>query len=99
MLEPMAVAVHAMGRVKVAQTDTVVVYGLGTIGLLLVMFLLEQGITNVFAIGNKDSQRDAVVRIGLLEAHFCNSREQNVAEWSLALSAYLPSCKLSQALQ
>ena len=81
MLEPMAVAVHAMGRVKVAQTDTVVVYGLGTIGLLLVMFLLEQGITNVFAIGNKDSQRDAVVRIGLSEAHFCNSREQNVAEW------------------
>ena len=25
--------------------------------------------------------------------------QQNVAEWSLALSAYLPSCKLSQALQ
>ncbi len=81
MLEPMSVAVHAMRRVDVAQTDTVVVYGLGTIGLLLVMFLLEKGITNVFAIGNKVSQRDAVVSMGLPESHFCNCRERNVAEW------------------
>lgn len=81
MLEPMSVAVHAIRRVNIAQTDTVVVYGLGTIGLLLVMFLLEKGITNVFAVGNKDSQKDAVVSIGLLETHFCNCREQNVSEW------------------
>ena len=81
MLEPMSVAVHAMHRVDVAQTDTVVVYGLGTIGLLLVMFLLEKGITNVFAVGNKASQRDAVVSIGLPETHFCNCKEQNVREW------------------
>lgn len=81
MLEPMSVAVHAMRRVDVAQTDTVVVYGLGTIGLLLVMFLLEKGITNVFAVGNKVSQRDAVVRVGLPEKHFCNCKEQNVTEW------------------
>lgn len=81
MLEPMSVAVHAMRRVSVAQTDTVVVYGLGTIGLLLVMFLLEKGITNVFAVGNKASQKDAVVSIGLSETYFCNCREQNVSEW------------------
>lgn len=89
MLEPMSVAVHAMRRVNVAQTDTVVVYGLGTIGLLLVMFLLEKGIANVFAVGNKASQRDAVVSIGLPETHFCNCREQNVNEWIAEKTNYL----------
>lgn len=81
MLEPMSVAVHAMRRVHVAVTDTIVVYGLGTIGLLLVMFLLEKGNTNLFVIGNKSSQRDAVVSMGLSETHFCNCRKQNVREW------------------
>lgn len=70
MLEPMSVAVHAMRRANVAQTDTVVVYGLGTIGLLLVMFLLEKGIQNVLVVGNKASQREAVLRIGLPEQNF-----------------------------
>ena len=44
MLEPMAVAVHAMRRVQPGPADTVAVCGLGTIGLLLVMFLKEAGV-------------------------------------------------------
>lgn len=81
MLEPMSVAVHAMRRVEVAQTDIVVVYGLGTIGLLLIMFLLEKGIQNVYAIGNKTSQKAAVYKLGLPESHFCNCKENDVPEW------------------
>ena len=64
MLEPMAVAVHAMRR---ASQDTqkapeegsgvTAVCGLGTIGLLLVMFLLEAGRNNILVVGNKDFQR------------------------------------------
>lgn len=41
MLEPMAVAVHAMRQVWLKGTETIAVCGLGTIGLLLLMFLLE----------------------------------------------------------
>ena len=54
MLEPMAVAVHAMRRAGISMSDTVAVCGLGTIGLLLVMFLREAGISNILAIGNKN---------------------------------------------
>lgn len=81
MLEPMAVAVHAMRRVILKATDTVIVYGLGTIGLLLVMFLLERGIKNIFAIGNKESQKETLISLGLSDMNFCNSKETNVTEW------------------
>ncbi|MBO5032055.1 MAG: galactitol-1-phosphate 5-dehydrogenase [Lachnospiraceae bacterium] len=81
MLEPMAVAVHAMRRVLVKQTDTVVVCGLGTIGIFLVMLLLERGIKNVLAVGNKDFQRDKVLELGLTENQFCDSRQEDIAKW------------------
>lgn len=81
MLEPMAVAVHAMGRVQVAQNSTVVVYGLGTIGLLLVMFLLEKGITNVFVIGNKPFQKEMVRKLGVPEEHYCDCYQTDAIAW------------------
>lgn len=43
MLEPMAVAVHALRRAQVGPGQTAAVYGQGTIGLLLSMFLKEAG--------------------------------------------------------
>lgn len=41
MLEPMAVAVHAMRRIQPHKNDTTVILGLGTIGMLLLMFLKD----------------------------------------------------------
>lgn len=81
MMEPMAVAVHAMRRVHLCQGQTVVVYGLGTIGMLLVMFLMDAGIRNILAIGNKAFQRQLVHKMGLNEQTFCDSREQDVTGW------------------
>lgn len=81
MLEPMAVAVHAMRQVNLSQTDTVVVYGVGTIGLLLTMFLLEKGITNLFVIGNKKFKEDMIKRMGISEAQYCDSSSTEVMEW------------------
>lgn len=112
MLEPLAVATHAMRRVGIhpssyhtafhaitgscgtadsaAQsiTDsntmsdsaanskpTVLVIGLGTIGLLLAMLLKEAGITKIFAVGNKDFQKQKFSEIGL--SCFCDSRTEN----------------------
>lgn len=83
MMEPMAVAVHAMRRVMPTQQDTVVVYGLGTIGLLLTMFLLEAGITNLFVIGNKEFQKNKIIALGLSEAHYCDSKKEDVSQWIL----------------
>ncbi|MDE6166884.1 MAG: galactitol-1-phosphate 5-dehydrogenase [Acetatifactor sp.] len=81
MLEPMAVAVHAMRRVRPCNDATVVVYGLGTIGMFLVMFLMDAGVRNILAIGNKAFQRRLVCRLGLDEQSYCDSREQDVAGW------------------
>lgn len=99
MMEPMAVAVHAMRRIfpeanahagstfeeTVSPNEnggvTVAVCGLGTIGLLLIMFLKQLGIKNILAIGNKDNQRNTLQQLGLKEDHYCDSREGNVPAW------------------
>lgn len=81
MLEPMAVAVHAVRQVNPSVSDTVVVYGLGTIGMLLLMFLKELGIKNLLAIGNKEAQRQKVLKLGLQMDDYCDSKKQNVSQW------------------
>ncbi len=81
MLEPMAVAVHAMRRVEIAPNDTVVVAGLGTIGQLLTMFLLERGIQNILVIGNKEFQKQTAQRLGVCGARYCDSRSEDVRDF------------------
>ena len=83
MLEPMAVAVHAMRMAFEAKEDpdeSIVICGLGTIGLLLLMFLAERGCKNIFVIGNKDSQRRRAEAFGITEDRFCDSRKEDVCE-------------------
>src|SRR5574344_950173 len=58
MLEPMSVAVHAIRKSKVNLNNSVVVQGLGTIGIFVVMFLKEMGISNIKVIGSKEIQKD-----------------------------------------
>lgn len=83
MLEPMAVAVHAMRRVEMTDSDSVVVCGLGTIGMILVMMLLERGIKDIYVIGNKDFQKEKVVRLGVDASHYCDSKAQDVVSFVL----------------
>ena len=87
MLEPMAVAVHAMrkgldGFNSVSTMDArIVVCGLGTIGMLLTMFLIERGLQNLYVIGNKDFQRNTVQELGIPSDHYCDSRTVDVDSW------------------
>ena len=81
MLEPMAVAVHAMRRIQPKQSDTIIVCGLGTIGLLLIMFLKEAGMKHILVIGNKDSQKEIVLSMGISAEEYCDSREREAEEW------------------
>ena len=81
MLEPMAVAVHAMRRIQPAAQDTAVVCGLGTIGLFLLMFLKEAGVERILAIGNKELQKQMAGKLGLPEGDYCDSRRQDAVEW------------------
>ena len=97
MLEPMAVAAHALKLGTGNNIDggagfddenraysaphadkRMVVCGLGTIGLLLTMFLLERGFKNVYLIGNKEEQLEKALSLGIPMEKFLDSREGNV---------------------
>lgn len=85
MLEPMAVAVHAMCRAVISDSDVVAVCGLGTIGLFLLMFLLEaerdRGQNRVLVVGNKEFQRRKAAELGLPAECYCDSRTQDAGKW------------------
>ncbi len=83
MLEPMAVAVHAIRRVKINPSDAVAVCGLGAIGLLVVLFLKEAGFEKILAMGNKEFQRQSVLKMGLPEDCYCDIRQQRPEKWLL----------------
>lgn len=83
MLEPMAVAVHAMRKAAPLESECIAIYGLGTIGLFLLMFLIESGRKNILAIGNKEFQRQMAIKIGLSEECYCDSKSQDVGQWLL----------------
>ena len=70
MMEPMAVAVHAMRRFNIEKDASVCVIGLGTIGLLLVMFLKAEGMQNVYVEGNKDMQKHFAHELGIDGKHY-----------------------------
>ena len=90
MLEPMAVAVHAINRVlPMTQTgeigpdrDTsIAVCGLGTIGTLLVMFLLDAGYRNLFVIGNKQFQQQTMSKLGVPDERYCDSGRDDARDF------------------
>ena len=83
MLEPMAVAVHTMRKTQIKRDDKIVVCGLGTIGLLLVMYLIDEGYSNILVIGNKDFQKNIALELGVSENNFCDSRFEYVEDWIL----------------
>lgn len=81
MLEPMAVAVHAMRRINPDTTDVVTVCGLGTIGLFLVMFLKEAGVENILVIGNKEFQKHTALSLDIPDGNYCDSKTCDVEKW------------------
>lgn len=65
MLEPMAVAVHAIKRIAPKKGETVAVCGLGTIGMLVIEFLLDMGIEDIIVFANKEYQRQKALELGI----------------------------------
>lgn len=80
MLEPLSVAVHAMRRMHTDEEETVVVYGLGTIGMLLAALLHGQGRRNLLVVGNKDIQREKALELGIPEENYFDIRNGESTE-------------------
>jgi len=81
MLEPMAVAVHAIRQLDIKNDMNAVVLGLGTIGQLVSMFLSQMGITNIFVVGNKAIQRRISEEIGIPSENYCDSSKTDISKW------------------
>ena len=62
MLEPASVSLHAVRRLTLHRSDTVALFGLGTIGLIITQWLRIRGITSVYAVGHNPGHGDLMKR-------------------------------------
>lgn len=58
----------------ISTDSAIVVCGLGTIGLLMALFLKDAGFDNVLCIGNKDIQKQKLLQMGYDKDCFCDVR-------------------------
>lgn len=64
MTEPLAVAMHGVNRMQVKPGDKVVVFGCGPIGLGMVLWLVDRGITDVVALDLAPERRERAMALG-----------------------------------
>ncbi len=78
LIEPLAVAVHAINRITVAEKDTIVILGSGTIGLLTVVAAREAGYKNIICTDTQQFNLDMALQQGATLA--LNPLEVDVVE-------------------
>jgi (R,R)-butanediol dehydrogenase/meso-butanediol dehydrogenase/diacetyl reductase len=64
MCEPLAVAMHGVNRAEVKPGDKVVVFGCGPIGLGMILWLVDRGITDVVALDLAQERLDRALALG-----------------------------------
>ena len=64
MCEPLAVAMHGVNRAEVKAGDKVVVFGCGPIGLGMILWLVDRGVTDVVALDLAPERRARALALG-----------------------------------
>ena len=64
LVEPLAIALHAVNRTPLRLNDTAVVIGAGTIGLLIIELLQLSGCRSIIAVDRAASRLEMAVRLG-----------------------------------
>lgn len=64
MCEPLAVAMHGVNRAEVTAGDRVVVFGCGPIGLGMILWLVDRGVTDVVALDLAPQRRERAMALG-----------------------------------
>lgn len=78
MIEPLAVAMHAIQGIKPELGDVVVVFGIGTIGLLVVQALHVAGVKAVIAVDISEEKLEEAKSYGV--KYTINSMEEDLEE-------------------
>jgi len=84
LVEPFAIAVHAVGRVRIALNDSVVVVGAGMIGLALVQALKLAGCGRLIVVDVAADRLKLAAECGA--THTVNSASENAADVILKLT-------------
>jgi (R,R)-butanediol dehydrogenase / meso-butanediol dehydrogenase / diacetyl reductase len=64
LTEPLAVALHGVNRAQVGPGDKVAVFGCGPIGLSMVLWLIDRGVTDVVALDLSAERLDRAMALG-----------------------------------
>lgn len=64
LTEPLSVALHGVNRSQAKAGDKVVVFGCGPIGLGMVLWLLDRGVTDVIAVDLSDARLERATALG-----------------------------------
>lgn len=84
MLEPAAVGIHALKRIDVSKAETAVVFGPGTIGLLMAQWLRLLEIKKVILVGTREEQRELAGHLGF--ENFINRKKVDAVEAVLEMT-------------
>src|SRR5437667_69263 len=84
LVEPFAIALHAIGRAQPKLNDTVVVLGAGMIGLALVQALKQTGCGRLISIDIADDRLALATKLGA--THIINSAKEKAADTILELT-------------
>jgi L-iditol 2-dehydrogenase len=80
MLEPAAVALHALKKSELKIGDSIAIFGPGTIGMILSQLAIIAGAKKVFLVGRSQEKLDyAKAKIGI--RYICNSTKVNVLDF------------------
>ncbi|MFT4025465.1 MAG: alcohol dehydrogenase catalytic domain-containing protein [Novosphingobium sp.] len=89
LCEPLAVAMHGVNRADVKAGDKVVVFGCGPIGLGMILWLVDRGVTDVVALDLAPERRERALALGARAAF--NPLEVNLRDELAKLHGEVPS--------
>lgn len=83
LAEPLAVALHGVNRSQAKPGDKIVVFGCGPIGLAMVLWLVDRGVTDVIAVDLAPERLERALQMGA--KHVINAGTENLRERVFAL--------------
>lgn len=84
MLEPIAVGIHALKQINLSCVKSAVVFGCGTIGLLMAQWLRIFGVEKIILVGTKEKQRIMAEQLQFYD--FINTKTENAVERVLEMT-------------
>ncbi|MBQ9140564.1 MAG: galactitol-1-phosphate 5-dehydrogenase [Lachnospiraceae bacterium] len=84
MLEPCCVGIHALRQVDMNRIHTAVIFGPGTIGLLMAQWLRVLGVKDIYIVGTNEGQRRLAAELGFM--YFYNCKEVDEVQCLLELT-------------